>query len=143
MALATPSAQLRQATPPADSALRTAQSTPGVTVHRAQYSTAAPRYANPFDQYKAYLAAQARRAGVREATIQAVVPYLRLSQRAMELDRAQRPNLPSYSTSLPSFGPYITRHITTLADQSRPDALLVALAAIYRASRRNTASIRR
>lgn len=114
MALATPSAQVRQATPPADTAAtHFAQSTPAVTVHRAQYAAAIPRYANPFEQYKAYLAAQARRAGVREATIQAVVPYLRLNERAMELDRGQRPNLPSYRTDLPSFGPYIGRHITT------------------------------
>ena len=68
---------------------------------------------NPFDQYKLYLAARARREGVREATIQAVVPYLRLNERAMQLDRAQRPNAPAYSGSLPSFGPYINRHITS------------------------------
>jgi len=114
MALATPSAQVRRATVAPDAAAtRIAQSAPAVTIHRAQYPAVRPQYANPFDQYKAYLAAQARRAGVREATIQAVFPYLTLNQRAMELDRGQRPNLPSYRTDLPSFGPYINRHITT------------------------------
>ena len=81
------------------------------------YPSPKPAYvaqpSNPFDQYKLYLAARARRAGVREATIQAVWPYLTLNERAMELDRAQRPYAPSYSTSLPSFGPYINRHITS------------------------------
>ena len=85
-------------------------------LHLAQvYSqpTYAARPSNPFEQYKAYLTGRARNAGVREATIQAVIPYLRLNERAMQLDRAQRPNAPSYSASLPSFGPYINRHITT------------------------------
>lgn len=68
---------------------------------------------DPFGQYKLYLAARARGVGVREPTIQAVFPYLTLNQRAMELDRAQRPNAPSFNSSLPSFGPYIERHITS------------------------------
>ncbi|MEO7634907.1 MAG: lytic murein transglycosylase, partial [Sphingomicrobium sp.] len=73
----------------------------------------AAQAADPFAQYKLYLAARARIAGVREATIQAVFPYLSLNQRAMELDRAQRPSSPTYNAGLPSFGPYIERHITT------------------------------
>ena len=114
MALATPSAQERPAAASPDpAATRIAQAAPEVVVHRAQYAAASPRYATAFDQYKAYLADRARRAGVREGTIQAVFPYLRFNQRAMDLDRAQRPNLPSYRTDLPSFGPYINRHITT------------------------------
>jgi lytic murein transglycosylase len=67
---------------------------------------------DPFEQYKAYLIGRARRAGVREATIQAVIPSLRLNRRVMELDRDQRPT--STSRSAPaSFGPYLNRHITT------------------------------
>jgi lytic murein transglycosylase len=65
-----------------------------------------------FAAYKVRLSALARSAGVREATIQSVIPYLGLNRRVMELDRAQRPT--STSSSAPSsFGPYINRHITS------------------------------
>jgi lytic murein transglycosylase len=73
----------------------------------AQPATASTGYA----AYKARLAALARSAGVREATIQSVVPFLQLNNRVIELDRSQRPT--STSGSAPSsFGPYIDRHIT-------------------------------
>jgi lytic murein transglycosylase len=62
-----------------------------------------------YEAYKVRLAALARSAGVREATIQSVVPFLSLNNRVIELDRSQRPT----STSAPSsFGPYINRHVT-------------------------------
>jgi lytic murein transglycosylase len=65
-----------------------------------------------FAAYKPRLVALARSAGVREATIQAVVPFLTLNGRVIELDRAQRPT--STSARVPSsFGPYIGRHITS------------------------------
>jgi membrane-bound lytic murein transglycosylase B len=67
---------------------------------------------SPFEQYKAYLMGRARSAGVREATIQAVIPSLRLNQRVMELDRDQRPT-PMSQNAPASFGPYLSRHITT------------------------------
>ena len=80
----------------------------------------APQYSPPplataqqtgFAGYKSRLAALARAAGVREATIQATIPYLSVNSRVMELDRAQRPT--SSSGSAPSsFGPYLDRHIT-------------------------------
>ena len=61
--------------------------------------------------YKQRLAGLARSAGVREATIQAVVPYLSVNSRVIQLDQAQRPT--STSGSAPaSFGPYVERHIT-------------------------------
>ena len=64
-----------------------------------------------FEQYKAYLAGRARSAGIREATIQSVIPYLRLNSRVIELDRAQRPT--STSGTVPaSFAPYLSKHIT-------------------------------
>ena len=64
-----------------------------------------------FAGYKLRLAGLARSAGVRESTIQSVVPYLSLNSRVIELDRSQRPT--SSSGSAPSsFGPYISRHIT-------------------------------
>lgn len=65
-----------------------------------------------FAAYKQRLTALARAAGVRDATIQSVIPYLSLNSRVIELDRAQRPT--STSGSAPSsFGPYINRHITS------------------------------
>ena len=67
--------------------------------------------ASPFETYKAYLQGRARSAGVREQTIQAVVPYLRFNSRVVELDRAQRPT--STSSAPPSFAPYLSRHITS------------------------------
>jgi membrane-bound lytic murein transglycosylase B len=76
------------------------------------YPVATAQRASPFEQYKAYLAGKARSSGVREATIQAVIPSLQLNQRVMELDRSQRPASTS-SDSTPSFGPYLSRHITT------------------------------
>ena len=77
-----------------------------------------PAYAQPasitltgFAAYKLRLGGLARAAGVRESTIQSVVPYLSLNSRVMQLDRAQRPT--STSGNAPSsFGPYVNRHIT-------------------------------
>ena len=116
VALATPSAQLQAPSAPPVSAERSAQvaqAQSNVSVHRAQYSAPAAQAADPFEQYKAYLIGRARSAGVREATIQAVIPYLRLNQRVMDLDRAQRPTSTSNSSSPGSFGPYLRSHITT------------------------------
>ena len=68
---------------------------------------------SPFDRYKLYLAAKARSQGVRESTIQAVIPTLQLNSRVMELDRAQRPTPTRYDDSPPSFSNYLSRHITS------------------------------
>ncbi len=65
-----------------------------------------------FAAYKVRLSALARSAGVREATIQSIIPYLELNSRVMELDRAQRPTSTGGSAP-PSFGPYLSRHITS------------------------------
>ena len=104
---------VRQASGP-EPVVKIAQVQP-VTVQSAQYPQPSRpvQTAHPFEQYKAYLIGRARSAGVREATIQAVIPYLRLNERVMELDRAQRPSGPSRSDdSNPSFRPYLDRHIT-------------------------------
>ena len=110
MALATPSAERREPLQ---------QNRSLAPVEMAQYLpspyVAQPPVAqvtNPFDQYKAYLIGRARSLGVREGTIQAVIPYLRVNNRVMELDRAQRP-LSTSSAYAPNFGPYLGRHITT------------------------------
>ena len=67
---------------------------------------------SPFEQYKTYLIGRARSARVREATIQAVIPNLRLNSRVIELDRAQRPTSQSH-TAPAAFAPYLERHITS------------------------------
>jgi membrane-bound lytic murein transglycosylase B len=106
--------RLSTAETPAAPAVKVAQAQP-VTVHRAQYPSP-PRVAQPvsgWEQYKAYLIGRARAAGVREPTIQSVVPHLRLNERAMQLDRAQRPTSTSTSYAPQNFGPYLERHITT------------------------------
>jgi lytic murein transglycosylase len=87
---------------------------PPPTRQVVQYSP--PPLASPvqtgFAGYKSRLAGLARSAGVREATIQSVVPFLSLNSRVIQLDRSQRPT--STSGSAPSsFGPYINRHITS------------------------------
>jgi len=66
---------------------------------------------NPFEAYQLRLAARARQAGVREATIQATLPQVSLNSRVMELDRAQRPTSTSYGVQ--NFRPYLDRHITS------------------------------
>lgn len=115
MALATPSAQVRGPAAPEPSAQPTqfAQAQPGM-ISRSPYT--APPIAvssNPYEQYKSYLIGRARSAGIREATIQAVIPALRLNPRVMELDRAQRPTAASNSSAPPAFGSYLGKHITS------------------------------
>ncbi len=64
-----------------------------------------------FEAFKAYLVQSARHAEVREATIQAYVPTLRLNERAMQLDRAQKPS-PTISNIPPPLSPYLRQHVT-------------------------------
>lgn len=102
---------------PATKAQKAPVRTAAVATAAAQAYTQPVRqaqYASGFDQYKAYLAGRARASGVRESTIQAVIPSLDLNRRVMELDRAQAPSGRSSSSSgpPPSFGPYLSRHIT-------------------------------
>lgn len=75
--------------------------------------TRQPQYSSPFDQYKAYVVGKARAAGVREPTLQ-LIHGLQLNQRAIDLDRAQRPTPRTRSDddALPSFRPYLDRHVT-------------------------------
>jgi len=89
---------------------------PPIQSAEAQSYPAQPAYTraqSPFDQYKAYLAAKARSQGVRESTINAVIPTLELNSRVIELDRAQRPTARSDDDAPPSFAGYLARHVTT------------------------------
>jgi lytic murein transglycosylase len=103
----TPEVQLAQASP---------QYRPPVIVpqpYQPTYQLPANPTLTGFDAYKLRLAALARSQGVRDGTIRAVLPYLRVNSRVIELDRAQRPTSPPGSSNLPPFGPYLSRHITT------------------------------
>jgi membrane-bound lytic murein transglycosylase B len=94
-------AQARTQTPPS-------ASQPSTITSYAQ-PAAAP---SGFEGYKVRLSSLALAAGVRQATIAAVVPYLRLNDRAIRLDRAQ-PGQPNNPNSTPPFAPYRSRHVTT------------------------------
>ncbi|WP_344710479.1 lytic murein transglycosylase [Sphingomonas humi] len=72
----------------------------------------APTQPSGFEAYKQRLIAAARTAGVREATIQAVIPALRQNARVIALDRAQ-PGGPPNSSYIPPFAPYRAEHVTT------------------------------
>ena len=65
-----------------------------------------------FAGYKQRLSGLARSAGVREATIQSVIPYLSLNSTAIRLDRAQ-PGQISNPNATPPFAPYRRRHVTS------------------------------
>jgi len=68
--------------------------------------------ASGFESYKQYLMHAARREGIREATIQGYIPGLRLNERAMQLDRAQRPGAAAASGYVPPLAPYLRDHVT-------------------------------
>ncbi len=64
-----------------------------------------------FDGYKLRLADRARRAGVREPTIAAVLPGLALNSRVISLDRGQ-PGGINNPNAYPPFAPYRRAHVT-------------------------------
>ncbi|HZF42050.1 MAG TPA: lytic murein transglycosylase [Sphingomonadaceae bacterium] len=63
-----------------------------------------------FQTYLQTLRGQAERAGISGRTIAAVFPTLTLSQRVIELDRAQ-PGGSSNPNAIPAFAPYERRHV--------------------------------
>ena len=128
LALGPAEAQNTRVTPKPDTLALMAQAQPVTVGRRTSAPPAAvprpyvpqahpqPVQAQPvtgFEQYKAYLMGRARSERVSEATIQAAIPGLRVNSRAIELDRAQRPTSSTSSNAAPSFGPYLSRHITT------------------------------
>ena len=110
LSLGSPAAQVGPAAPATVPATRTAQAT--VPPYPYRQPVYVPPTSSPWESYKLHLVALARQRGMREPTIQAVVPSLQLNQRVMDLDRAQTPTAvrPDYT---PSFGPYLERHVTT------------------------------
>ena len=85
---------------------------PQVPVAQSPYGQ--PTYAipltDPWQQYKVRLTALARLQGIRESTIQAVIPGLDINQRVIALDHAE-PRAAS-SGGVPSMQPYIRTHVT-------------------------------
>lgn len=67
--------------------------------------------ADPWTTYKTRLIALARLQGVRETTIQAVIPGLEINRQVIALDHAE-PRA-SGSGGIPSMQPYIRTHVTT------------------------------
>ncbi|HEX9965694.1 MAG TPA: lytic murein transglycosylase [Allosphingosinicella sp.] len=87
-----------------------------------------------FVAYLPQLEAQARRAGVSQATIASVFPNLVFSSRTVELDQAQPGGRPG-SNANPPFAPYRARHVSPAliaAGQRRYAANLSRLQAIGR-----------
>ncbi len=85
-----------------------------VVVHRQPFPAPPPLLQNEagrFESYKQRLAALARSAGIREATIAAVVPYLTINQRVIQLDRGQPGNI-NNPNATPPFEPYRRAHVT-------------------------------
>jgi lytic murein transglycosylase len=101
--LAAPSAQVKQPAAPAQTQI--------AQIYPYQPPAYAVPQTSPWETHKIRLAALARQQGVRESTIQAVVPYLTPNSRVMQLDQAQSPT--SSSGYLLSFRPYLDRHITS------------------------------
>lgn len=98
------------------------KSSPPVTVHRdatpvvqiIPTTVSAPASygsVTGFEAYKQVLAAHAVAAGVRQATVDNVVPYLRLNSTVMRLDRAQPGNINNPNVT-PPFAPYRREHVT-------------------------------
>lgn len=90
----------------------------GLSLALAATPAAAQLSDTGFQAYLPVLRAEARRAGVSEATIDRVFPTLQFSSRTIQLDRAQPgggPNRPN-----PPYAPYRARHITqALIDRGR------------------------
>jgi lytic murein transglycosylase len=113
LSLGSPAAQtVSSAANDSQSSLSTQMAQAAPSSYPYQQQVYAPQTSSPWESYKLRLAVLARQRGVSDATINAVLPGLQLNQRVMQLDQAQTPTAvrPDY---VPSFGPYLDRHITT------------------------------
>ena len=82
-----------------------------LTPVRPQPTYIIPAAQTGFDAYRQRLAYIARAGGIREQTIAAVVPYLRVSNSAIRLDRGQPGAVGNTSYTSP-FEPYRRRHVS-------------------------------
>ena len=105
--------------------------TSAAPVQLAQADITTPSYAmpamDPWSGYKVRLGALARQQGVRDATVRAVVPYLNLNQRVIDLDRAQQPTAASNSSLSAVIRAVSRPPHHHFADQPRSGALFDAL----------------
>lgn len=121
-----PLAPLPPPPPSSTTPLQSLLPAPQVVIHRAPVyaiPAPAPPVSGGFSAYKAQLAARARREGVREPTIQNVVPYLSLNARVITLDRGQ-PGQINNPNATPPFAPYRRQHVT--ADLIRRGRIIYA-----------------
>lgn len=81
-------------------------------VQTYQPSFVIPSAATGFEAYRPRLAYIARAGGIREATIAAVVPYLRVNSRAIRLDQSGQPGAVGNTSYTPPFEPYRRRHVS-------------------------------
>lgn len=70
-----------------------------------------PDVARGFEAYKTHLEQRARNEGVRDATVEAYVPTLQISQRVIDLDRSQAPSA-TPTTGPEPLTPYLEKHVT-------------------------------
>jgi lytic murein transglycosylase len=124
MALGPATARVEHSVPVAQSARPVAQAASkpkAATARPAQLAATAQAVAYPrpaysaqsgFEAYKAYLMQRARSERISEQTIRTNIPALRLNDRAMQLDRAQRPTSRGPRTSFPPLAPYLRDHVT-------------------------------
>ena len=108
---AAPAAALPSAPPAALPAARP-PTLPAQAIQRPQWAAPSPPGLTGFAAYKLRLADRARRAGVREAMIQSIVPWLSLNSRVIQLDRGQ-PGGVRNPNAAPPFAPYRRRHVTS------------------------------
>lgn len=117
LALTSASAQVDPLAPlpdsrPAESAPRQVPASSYTPVNPSHSPNGATFVGGGFEGYKQRLAALSRSAGVREATIQSVIPYLTLNSRVIELDRGQ-PGQVGNPNATPPFAPYRRAHVTS------------------------------
>ncbi|MFC7537649.1 lytic transglycosylase domain-containing protein [Sphingomonas sp. GCM10030256] len=103
-----PTAPQPAARPPAPRPYQPVRSDP---VQVISMHPSVPGALSGFAGYKQRLAALARAAGVREATIASVMPALELNRRVMQLDRGQ-PGAIMTPNVAPPFEPYRRQHVT-------------------------------
>ena len=113
--VSTASAQVDPLAPLPDQPLRPVappQAPQSVTQIQPQPSYARQAASSGFEAYKTRLAYIARAGGIRDATIAAVVPYLRVSNTAIRLDRSGQPGNVGNTSYTPPFEPYRRRHVS-------------------------------
>jgi membrane-bound lytic murein transglycosylase B len=115
--VATASAQVDPLAPLPEAAAQRPAPAPAQSPTRPAVQTYQPTFVIPapaaigFEAYKSRLTYVARAGGIREQTIAAVIPYLRVNNSAIRLDRGQPGAVGNTSYTSP-FAPYRRRHVS-------------------------------